>query len=279
VLWLPRSGEAKIISNEITTGHVTPGTNVQSNTSEANGYGTVVELISAANNIADSWAIEIFVCGTGAAATATSTCLDILVGGATDDILIDSLLVGYIYSASAHRALPRYFFFPVHVPAGLRVAARIASVVNTNNAYVIVRLHCGSAPPFRVGRKVTTYGTKAGNARGVDVNPTASNGAATVTEISASSTADHFYFLPGFQPEGTTAMTPAGTMCVGIGVGASTEERIGTWFYHKTVNEHMDHGFPRLGAFREVASGTRLTYLASGPTEAGGPYGGLIYAV
>lgn len=66
--------------------------------------------------------IEIIIGNTGASATASAASVDILVGGATDDILIQSLLCGYRYN----QAVARYMF-PIHIPAGLRIAAQAST--------------------------------------------------------------------------------------------------------------------------------------------------------
>jgi hypothetical protein len=97
--------------------------------------------------------------------------------------------------------------------------------------------------------------------------------------MTASSTADHFYFMPGFQHSTDTTITPLGWVNIGIGVGASTEERIGTWWYHKNTVEELGGPVPALGAFRDVPSGTRLTMLASNSGANDAAYDGLIYAV
>ena len=274
MLWSPGGkGGYRVITNGGIVGSATPWTGVASNATTLLD-GAVTELISAANNTQDSWGIEVVVTNTGASATASQATLDILIGGATDDVLIESLIVGYAYLAGVQR-----YFFPVHIPAGVRIAATLASVRTSITSRVLVNLYGGGVPPFRVGRKVTTYGTKIDNARGQAVTPTASGGAASVTQIVASSTDDHFYFMPGFQPATDTTITPAGWVNIGIGVGAATEQRIGTWWYQKDTTEVFTGPFPMMGAFVEVASGQRLTMLASNSGANDAAYDGLIYAV
>lgn len=274
MLWLPSGGgDSRIITNGGIVGSATPGTAVTSG-GTANTYGTVTELISAANNTQDSWAIEVAIINTGASATASEASLDILVGGATDDVLISSLLCGYTYNASATS-----FWFPVHVPAGVRIAARLSSARTSAASRVLVWLYGGATPPFRVGRKVTTYGTKINNSRGVSITPTASGGAASATQITASTTEDHFCFLPGFQPATDTTITPAGWQSIGIGVGAATEQRIGSWWFGKDTSEVTAGPLPSRPVFVDVPSGSRLTMLASNSGANDAAYDGLIYAV
>jgi hypothetical protein len=273
MLWLPQSGRVKVITNGGIVGSATPWTAVASSGS-TNTYGTVTECISAANNIQDSWGIEIVIYNAGAAATASEACCDILIGGATDDVLISSLICGGTHGAATAR-----YFFPLHIPSGLRIAAQTSSVRSAAACRVGIWLYGGGVPPFRVGRKVTTYGTKTTNSRGVTIAPTASGGAHSITQMTASSTSDHFYFLPGFQAATDTTITPSGMVNIGIGTGASTEERIGTWWFGKSTDEAVGPMIPSFGAWQDVPSATRLTMLASNSGANDASYDGLIYAV
>jgi hypothetical protein len=278
MLWSPtkgRSGSAKTITNAGIVGTPTPGTGVPSNATTLLD-GAVTELISAANNTQESWGLDVWITATGASATAAESCLDILIGGATDDVLIAALICGY-------SRLPKgayHYFFPLHIPQGKRIAAVLASVRTSITSQVVITLYGGSPPPlWRIGRKVTTYGAQINNARGVAIVPAASGGAATATEIVASTTEDHFAFLPGFQPATDNTLTPDGNIVAGIGVGAATEDRIGTWWFAKTTGEDASGPFPFLPAFTDVPSGSRLTMLTSNSGANDAAYDGLIYAV
>lgn len=275
MLWMPGTGNQKVITNSGTVGADPIGTAVPDGAT--NTYGTVTQLLSAASNTQDSWAIEIVALGaTSPSAVADEKAVDILIGGATDDVLISSLLIGGSFYGGG-----RSFFFPVHVPAGVRIAARLAAVTAQSPEVGIAIYLYGGAPPigWRSGRKVTTYGTKINDARGVAVTPSQSGAAASATQITASSTEDHFYFLPGFQVSTDSTIPVAGTVAVGIGVGASTEERIGTWWFTKNASEVQSGPLPSMGAFRNVPSGTRLTLLASNVGTNDAAHDGHIYAV
>lgn len=278
MLWAPSSYPVPDITNGGIVGSATPWTGVPSNATTLLD-GAVTELISAANNTRDSWGFTVFVSATGANATASEACIDLLIGGATDDVLVSSLICGYAIGGNTANVGGRLYFFPVHIPAGVRIAATHANVRVSVTARVGIWLHGGSPPPFRIGRKVTTYGTPANNARGQAVTPTASGGAASVTQMTASTTDDHFYFLPGFQCATDTTITPGGYVNIGIGVGAATEQRIGTWWFGKDTGESMMGPIPWMGAFVNVAAGQRLTLLASNSGANDAAYDGLIYAV
>lgn len=270
MLHAPLGGDVKILTNSGIVGSTTPGTAVPVGGTTLT-YGTVTELISAANNVQNSWCIEIVVLETSASAITSEASVDILIGGATDDVLISSLLVGGVYAATA-----RSYMFPIHIPSGVRIAARLASVSTTVTPRILVFLYGGIQPPFRVGRKVTTYGTKINNARGQAVTPTASGGAASATQMTASTTEDHFYFLPALQVVTTTINLR--NVNLGIGLGAATEERIGTWWLLSDAGEHSAQ-YPQFGVYRDVPAASRLTLLASNSGTNDTAYDGHIYAV
>lgn len=275
MLLTPTSGDSKIISNSGIVGTANPGTSVPDGAS--NTYGAVTELISAANNVSDSWGIAIMCTRTEAiTAVAGEQAVDILIGGATDDVLISSLLFGGAFYGGV-----RTYFFPIHIPAGVRIAARLASFdAQGTESRVVVHLFSGMTPPFQIGRKVTTYGTKINDARGLAVSPSNSGAAASVTEMTASTTEDHMYFMPGFQVSVDSTIVGASFTNIGIGVGAATEERVGTWWFTKNASEEQSGPFPSMGIWRDVPAGTRLTLLASRADAAGDTdHDGHIYAV
>jgi hypothetical protein len=265
--WAP-----SVITNAGIVGTTAPGTTLVSNATTLLD-GAVTECITAANNIRDSWGISIGIDAIGAGATASESAVDILVGGATDDVLISALLVGGPATAGF-----RWFFFPLYIPSGLRIAALLASVRTSISAGCIIELHGGGVPPWRTGSRVTTYGTQINNARGLAVVPTASGGASSITEMTASTTEDHFAFLPGFQCSTDTTMG-ASVLNIAIAVGATVEERIGTWWFGNDASETQTGPNPPWCVFRDVPSGTRLTMLASNSSTNDAAYDGLIYAV
>lgn len=276
MLWKPSyEGVARVVTNSGTVGTTSWGTGVAPSAT-ANTYGSVVELISAANNIRDSWGIEVIIGNTGASATASAASVDILVGGAADDTLIKSLLCGYTYN----QAVARYMF-PLHIPAGLRIAAQASTERTSGSTFrVMVFLYGGGEPPWRVGRKVTTYGTKINNSRGVAVSPAASGAAATETQIVASSTEDHFAFELGLQAATDTTITPAGAICTQLGVGSTTADKVGAqrWFGKDTA-EYWGNWGAALPIFAKVPSGTRLSLWSSNSGANDAAYDGHIYAV
>lgn len=274
MLWTPQVGEVQVVSNSGAVGSATPWTAVVSGAT-ADTYGTVTELISAAANVRDNWGIQIVITGSGASATAAQASVDILIGGATDDVLISSLLCGYAYQTS-HVS----YLFPLHVPEGVRIAARASSVRLSASLRVACYLYGGGVPPWKVGRKVVTYGTKINNSRGQAVAPGASGAAMTSTQMTASTSQDHFAFMLGLQPATDTTITPNGYVNTQIGVGAATEDRIGpNYWWGKDTTEQWSGPWPSFPTFQKVPSGTRLALLASNSGANDAAYDGHIYAV
>lgn len=204
--------------------------------------------------------------------------MDILIGGATDDVLISSLICGYAIDDTDSSGGGWNYFFPIHIPAGVRLAARLASVRTSFSCHMVVNLYSGGIPPFKCGRKVTTYGTKINNARGQAVTPSQSAAAASVTEMTAATAEDHFAFMPGFQVATDTTISERG-YSVGIGVGAATEERIGSWHSRTGAREDMCGNYPPFPCFNDVPAGSRLSLLVSNSGLNDAAYDGLIYAV
>ncbi len=276
MLWTPpQVGRTRIVSNFGLVGTATPGTMVPGNATTLLD-GAVTELISAAANNQESWGICVNISGTGLAATAAEAKLSILIGGATDDVLIPDLICGYSIASQQGYT----YFFPVHVPGGVRLAAVLCTVRPTTLATtrVLVQLYGGGIPPWQVGSRVHVLGAEINGARGKAVVPSASGAAAAVTEMVASSARAYFAFLPGFQPATDTTVTPAGHVNIGIGVGASVEDRIGTWFFTKDTNENCQGPINPYPVFHDVPAGSRISMLASNSGANDAAYDGHIYA-
>ena len=139
MLRTPQKGIVRTIDNMGIVGTATPGTGIPGHATVANSYGTLTEVISAASNDMDSWGIEIYINNTGLSATASQASMDIYCGGATDDLLIQSLLCGYSPNATGWNK----YFFPLHIPGGIRIAAQLAAVRTAITARCIIRVYGG----------------------------------------------------------------------------------------------------------------------------------------
>jgi hypothetical protein len=241
-------------------GTITPGTSCTTGAA-ASTKGTAVQLI--ASTAFDAYWVMVMATNYGLAATTSRGCLDILVGAATERVLIPNLLMGFCGGSSVLGAGP-VWQFPLSIPAGTRIAAQVAGDRTSTAMRVAIFLYGGDGyPPFRVGQKVTTYGIGTVPA-GTSVTPGASGAEGSWTQITSSTTEGHFAFMPSLQPPtGDTTLTPVKHTFLDIGVGAATEEPIGgseqSYIYTVETGELMGGPFNPFPCFQDIPSGSRLT--------------------
>lgn len=262
-LWVPQKGALLYQSNLGTVGSATPGTSVTTGAAAAT-KGTAVELITSTSF--DAYLIEIVATSYGAAATTARGCLDILVGAATEEVLIANLLMGFCgnYGGAANPG-PKRWVFPLYIPAGTRIAAQVAGDRVATAMRVGVTLYGGNGyPPFRVGQRVITYGIGTVPA-GTSVTPGASGAEGAWTQVTASTTENHFCIVPSAQPPtGDTTLT-ASSLFMDVGVGAATEEviagggRENSFIFNLDGNEIVGGPYNTLSfAMADIPSGQRL---------------------
>jgi hypothetical protein len=260
-----------------TVGTVTPGTAITSDAASAAVKGAAAEVFSATDF--DTYLVGVGLAGTQAAAVNSDAAMDLLVGAATEEVLIPDVLCGERFAfGGGGTGLGPIIVLPVYIPAGTRIAARYACARLSHTSRALVWLWGGDGvPPFRVGRKVTTYGITT-LPDGTTVVPGASGAAGSHTQIVASTTERHFAFMPSFQINNDTNMV-ARAITIAMGIGAATEEELTqTWWMGTGTGEDISGMFPSFPAFADVPSGTRLTLRASnsGTNDA---YSGVIHAV
>lgn len=242
--------------NTGTVGSLTPGTSIT--TGAASGTkGTAVQLIAATSF--DAYWMRVVAYNYGNVATDSSGCLDILTGAATEEVLIPNLLMGFcgtqaLFIARGHKV----WDFPLYIPAGTRLAAQAAGARVTTALRVMVFLYGGDGyPPFRTGSKVTTYGVTV--PVGTTVVPGASAAEGAFTQITASTSEDHFAVVPSFQPGSNTVLSTLG-YALDIGVGAAAEEEIAqSYWYGINTDEAMVGPVDPMPCFTDMPSGSRLT--------------------
>lgn len=278
-LWVPAKGVERWQVNDSDTGvgSATPGAAVTTGGATST-KGTPVELI--ASTSFDAYWISIIAGGYASATAASDGALDILIGAATEEVLIADLLMGECGSFGADTLIgPKQWECPLYIPAGSRIAARAAGRRTSTAVNVLVTIYGGDGyPPFRVGSKVTTYGMGT-VPNGTAITPGASGAEGSHTQIVASTSENHFALLPSFQVTNDSTMSNKG-LNLDIGVGAATEEVLTqTYRYMTTSNENMCGPFPCRPVTVDVPSGSRLTLRASnsGANDAG--YDGVIHAV
>lgn len=277
MLIIPQTGVVRVQHNTGSVGTATIGTAVTTGAA-AGTKGNPVQLI--ASTLFDAYWVTIMTDNYAAATTASRGCLDILIGAATEHIIIPDLLFGNsggISSTAKHG--PKRWDFPLYIPAGSRLSAAAAGDRTSTNVGVSIYLFGGDGmPKDRCGGRVTTYGVTV--PAGTAITPGASGAEGAWTEIVASSSYDHIAFLPSFQEGGTTINLRNYTIDLGIGAaGAEKEICSGFWFQADT-NESIQGPFPSMAFADDVPAGTRLCLRASnsGTNDAGG-YSAAIHAV
>lgn len=274
MLILPQKGLIRVESNYGSTPTESLGTSVTTGGSVST-KGSAAELI--ASTAFDAWEIIITAANYGNSGSISSGCLDILIGSATEEVLIPDLLMGAcsIFSGSALTGStgPKIWKFPLYIPAGSRLAARAAGYRTSTALRVGVWLRGGSgSPPHRVGRKVTTYGVTVPD--GVTIS--SSGGTyGSWAEITSGTSEDHFALVPSYQAV-DAGMTSDANL-VQIGIGSATEEPIGEYLYMLGEAERMGGPVFYEPIIMDIPSGTRLAMRAAhsgtGDTVAGAIHG------
>ncbi len=238
MLLVPNNGKWLKQHNLGGVGTTTPGTAVTTGAS-AGTKGTVTELIASADF--DVCLIEIIASGYNATNTQSKGCLDILVGAATESLLIVNLLMGACGVFNGANGGPKTWRFPVYLPAGTRISAQAAGDRTSTAMRVGIKLVGGLiSPPWRVGRAVETYGVSSVPA-GTAITAGASGAEGSWTEVVASTIYDHFCFEPSLQLGADTAINSRG-LALDIGFGAATEELAEEGYLYSTGGDESISG-------------------------------------
>lgn len=279
MLLVPQKGIERWQLNDSISGvgSTTPGDSVVTGGASST-KGTPVQLI--ASTAFDAYWLSIVASAYGAAGVASDGALDILVGAATEEVLIPNLLMGGcggLGLALTHG--PKQWDFPLYIPAGTLIAAQAAGRRLSTGVRVYVIVYGGDGcPKTRIGSKVTTYGMGT-VPNGTAITPGASGVEGGHTEIVASTSEDHFALIPSFQTGNDTSQNLRG-FNVDIGVGAAAEEILSqTYRYGTDSSECMTGPFPCRPTFVDVPSGSRLTLRVSNSGTNDGAYDGVIHAV
>lgn len=278
MLVIPQKGNLLVQQSMGTVGAATPGISVTTGAA-AGTKGTPAEHFAATNF--DAFWVKVIARGYGTSVAASQGCLDVLIGAATEEVLIANLLMGYCGGRDGANSTLGWkcWDFPLYVPSGSRLAVQAAGN-RTSTAFTTgIYLYGGTVSPnFRVGGKVTTYGVSA-VPNGTTITPGASGAEGAWAEITASTSEDHFAVVPSFQVTGDTS-TSFLTFAVDIGLGAATEEEIAQSYWFRTdTAETMDGPMPSMPCFQDIASGTRLVMRASNSGANDGGYNGALHCV
>lgn len=280
MLYIPAVGDVRTQHNAGSVGTGTVGTSV-STSGSSNTKGTPAEIFSSTNF--DTFWITIIASlyGADAAGAAAQGAMDILIGASTEAVLIPNLLMGHCggnNNATLHTG-PKRWDFPLYIPAASRIAVQAAGIRTSTAFRVAVYLYGGNgSPAFPCGTKVTTYGMGT-VPDGTTITPGASGAEGAWAQVTASTSEDHFAFVPSFQASGDST-TNIRNYYVDMGYGAATEEEImESYVYRIDQNETMEGPWNTMPCFKRIASGSRLVMRASNSGSNDGGYNGVIHAV
>ena len=182
----------------------------------ANTKGSWTQLIASTAGEASGIVVHIQGSGTNSA----DFLIDIGIGAATEEVLIPDIQWSNASAGTAGSVV-----FPVHVPAGSRISARIASTTASGTKRVSVTLlpvGPGVHPGFGA---CTAYGVVAASSAGTQVDPGGTaNTKGAFTQLVASTASPIHAVVLGFGAGGDWSRAAQAHQLWDIAVGAATEQ-------------------------------------------------------
>ena len=257
-LLLPRSAMA-VQSTGTHTGEV-----ITADTS-AHTKGSYVALLPALEF--DGFLSSVYITDTRTNSTDTSSLVDIGIdpaGGTSYTELINNVLAGHAQESVNHVG-GRETVFPVYIPAGSTVAARMQSLVTGGKtARVTVAVHGGipSENPFPGQGPVITYGVTVGSSSGTTLPEVAADTKSAWQEIIASTTHPHRGVTFGVQGADASDFGLPFLFDIGIGAAASEVVLVGDIYVPANGTEIWGNPFPTSAFRRPIPEGSRLSVRA-----------------
>lgn len=252
-LFVPQKGVTNVQHNFPTVGSATWGASVTPGTA---AEGTPVQIFASTNF--DTYWISIHVHSVAASAATRKGTMDVLIGAATEEVLINDLLVGQAGSTFMYG---KRWDFPLYIPAGSRLAVQARNDAATAFRAAVYLYGGYGHPNFRVAGNVETYGVTSPS--GTAITPGASGAEGAWAAVTSSSSRVHWGFVPSFQCNDTTMNNRMLAVDIGFGAAAS-ETMIGEGYVFMTNSgEEMSGPTPSMPSFATVAASIRLAMRAS----------------
>ena len=241
--------------------NATPSTTVPGT---AINHGAVAHTKSAyteliASTAFDAYLVVVTLCNNSVANGNSATLLDISIGAAAaETVIIPDLMAGFVGDLSV--AFPRYYIFPLYIPAGSRVSARTQSVRTTGSVTCLIQLYGGPGDPDKwwYGQHVTAYGPNAATSAGVSITPGGSGAEGTAVSVGTTSAA-HGCLVLGIQGISTDVAWAAQAYHFDVGIDTSSTSWLVQDAYYavSTGNEQIGQGGPPWWPiFARIPSGT-----------------------
>jgi hypothetical protein len=156
----------------------------------------------------------------------------------------------------------KHFFFPVYVPAGVGLFARLQSNQTSKVAILAVWMCQRALYPWAGGR-VSAYGVDAANSRGTSVTPGAGTFSSWV-QLSSGTGRPHRYWTAAMDALADTTLNNQDIVVeLGIGPDSGNVTTIYRGELHEDATEIITEVFPLIG-YAPVPAGTPLWLRAAG---------------
>lgn len=232
------------------------GTNIVA--SGVDTKGTWTSLI--ASTARDAYGIWTLATGMHVTATVTAGLLDIGVGPTdpTVDVVIPDWNVAACPTAGSQASImPKMQFWPVFIPAGTKIWARLASLVSADTCVVTVVLQEDSPWGGYVCDGVTAYGVTVSGSKGINLTSgVAAYGAQA--QLVASTTSDHKLWAIGMGQAADTTTLANTEMYAQLLIGSGATGPIGEWGFNTWTSEAIGGPWPPFPVYKPVPSGTRI---------------------
>jgi hypothetical protein len=187
MLFIPRYGGNTLTDDNIGTTGAEYGTSVAAHATTAHTKNaTYTQLI--ASTAYQSFGIFVGFNASATASTLRAFLVDIAIGGAgSETVIIPNLLAGQQAASNTTSLGGSFYYFPIIIPAGVRISATCQSDTAADTVYCAVSLVQHQVPGKWYGSRVTAYGANTANSTGVSMSPGNSTYATNVA-LSASTT-------------------------------------------------------------------------------------------
>lgn len=219
----------------------------------ANGGGVQV-IASASINTKGAWAVI-------SAATpweAHGVCVELTIKSSGADQLIDIgwgtagnehvIIPDILYTGGSSSSYNRCMWFPIHIPAGVRLVARTQSQTASVNCRVAVSLFQQAWLGVPSLQHIDAFGVDAAATGGLALSAPAANGWGAWVQMAAAAGANYKWVMPVWGDAGITTRTSGQRFHGQLGMGAAAAEvAIGPeypWSSSSTsFSQNMFHGF------------------------------------
>ncbi|WP_101791010.1 hypothetical protein [Nonomuraea indica] len=216
------------------------GTETSVSANSANTKGNWITLLTLPAGAAASWlslgTLQISQAGDRAGL------MDIAIGGAgSETIVAADLVVGY----RDHSAT----LFPLHIPAGATIRARLATALSSMNIWTTATAYCGEPESgLTTPGRITTYGTVPATSSGTHVTPSGSmNVKGSWAELAAATTSPIHALMVLVQS--STSAPSSARYAIDIGIGGAGSETVIVPDHHVRTQNSPAYVYPQSPQF------------------------------